>query len=63
MPRVIGGSEGGGHFVMAEVPLYTRPQAGTVGLMLAAEPSYMGTSLTRTRLLLGPYSRTMPKAL
>ena len=42
MPKVLGGSEGGGSFLMGEVPLY-----GVVDLMFEL-PLYRGTSLIRT---------------
>ena len=66
MLGVLGGSYGGGRFLMGEVPLYlgsknpAPPRIPRGGTRLW---EYRGASLIRKRLLLGPYSRAMPRAL
>jgi len=69
---------GGGLFDMSEVPLYSlrtciaegnsapdpRPSLSYHCLSLSCMGEvYRGTSLVRNRRRLGPYSRTMPRAL
>jgi len=60
MPRFIGGSSGGGVFLMGEAPLQA-----SVPLYPADTTSWRvccrGTSLIRNRHPLGPYSRPMPR--
>ena len=47
---------------MSEVPLYQK-MGRAVRLLRASSLDYRGTSLIRNRLPLGPYSRTVPRAL
>ena len=66
MPRVLGGSQGGGRFPMIEVPLCGACR--TLAHLSHAEAgpacrSLNGTSLIRNPPPLGPYSRPMPSAL
>ena len=61
MPRVLGGSQGGGRFLMGEVTL----QGGFPRAMSSAPSDfdvYWGTSLIRNTLP-GPYSRTIPRVI
>ena len=61
MPRVSRGSEGGGHFLICEAPLYSSTRAYSQPSLAAGV--YRGTSLTRNRTALGPYRRHMPMVL
>ena len=61
MPRVLGGSFGGGRFLMGEAPLYRLfVRLHCLVFMDTGVHTYRGTSLMRKPLPLGPYIRPMP---
>jgi len=70
LPEVLLGSQGGGCFLMSEVPLYPTTDAPHhrhirhfPPLAPATCDTYRGTSLMRNNPLLEPYSRTTPRVI
>ena len=62
MPRVLGGSYGGGRFLMSEVPLWVKRLTGC-GLLRLDVELHKVTSLIRKRFSAGPYSQRMSRAV